>query len=149
MDYSFTSCGALEGNKYSSVGSKERRKRMVSDMMFMDHTIIVRSNPCCHPTSYYFKWAETDFLYTPSHYRMVHTTSFVTPAVNHWLKLARWIHQKGSIRRPNASWADALPLSFIHLKARAEGIKSFSALHVLTQTCWDTTISVGVCSLCM
>ena len=32
--------------------------------------------------------------------RIVHTTAFITPVVEHWLKheIARWIHNEGSIQ---------------------------------------------------
>ena len=33
-----------------------------------------------------------------------HTTTFVTPVVEHWLEreIAKWVHHEGSIRRPIA-----------------------------------------------
>ena len=38
------------------------------------------------------------------HPRIVHTTAFVTPVVEHWLgrEVAQWVHHEGSIRRPIA-----------------------------------------------
>ena len=34
--------------------------------------------------------------------RITHTTTFVTPVVEHWLEreIAQWVHHEGSIRRP-------------------------------------------------
>ena len=34
--------------------------------------------------------------------RIVHTTAFVTPVVEHWLEreIAQWVHNEGSIRQP-------------------------------------------------
>ena len=42
--------------------------------------------------------------------RIVHTKAFVIPVVEHWLKqeIAQWVHHEGLIRRPIASWANAL-----------------------------------------
>ena len=36
--------------------------------------------------------------------RITHTTAFVTPVMEHWLerKIAQWVHNEGSIRRPIA-----------------------------------------------
>ena len=33
--------------------------------------------------------------------RIVHTTAFVTPAMEHWLEreMAQWVHNEGSIQR--------------------------------------------------
>ena len=42
--------------------------------------------------------------------RIVHTTVFVTPIVEHWLEreIAQWIQHDKSIQRPIAPWANAL-----------------------------------------
>ena len=44
--------------------------------------------------------------------RITHTTSFITPDVEHWLEreIAQWVHHEGSILRPIASFAMALTL---------------------------------------
>ena len=50
--------------------------------------------------------------------RIAHTTAFVTPVVEHWLEreIAQWVQpNEGSIRRPIAPWANALPLSYVPL----------------------------------
>ena len=50
--------------------------------------------------------------------RITHTTAFVAPVVEHWLEreIAQWVHpHEGSIRRPIAPWANALPLSYVPL----------------------------------
>ena len=42
--------------------------------------------------------------------RIIHTTAFVTPVVEHWLEreIAQWIHHDRSIWWPIAPWANAL-----------------------------------------
>ena len=41
---------------------------------------------------------------------VAHTTAFVTRVVEHWLEreIAQYVHHEGSLRRPIASWANAL-----------------------------------------
>ena len=49
-------------------------------------TQMVRKETCCYQfTVYYFWLTARDFLHAPSH-RIVHTTAFVTTAVEHWLE---------------------------------------------------------------
>ena len=45
--------------------------------------------------------------------RITHTTTFVTPVVEHWLEweIAQWVHHEGSIRRPIAPWENALTMT--------------------------------------
>ena len=42
--------------------------------------------------------------------RIIHTTAFVTPVVEHWLEreIAQWVHYEGSIRWPITPMANAL-----------------------------------------
>ena len=42
--------------------------------------------------------------------RIIHTTAFDTPVVEHWLEqeIAQWAHHEGSIRRPIAPRANSL-----------------------------------------
>ena len=42
--------------------------------------------------------------------RITHTTTFVTPVVEHWLEreIAQWVHHEGSIPWPIAPWVNAL-----------------------------------------
>ena len=42
--------------------------------------------------------------------RIIHTTAFVTPVMEHWLEreIAQWVYHEGPIRRPIAPWANAL-----------------------------------------
>ena len=56
---------------------------------------------------YSFRLAARVLLYAD---RITHTTVFVTPVVKPWLEreIAQWVHHEGSIRRPIASWANAL-----------------------------------------
>ena len=55
--------------------------------MVNDHPDCKRGNPLHHPTN-----------------RIAHTTAFVTPVVENWLKreIAQWVHHERSIRRPIA-----------------------------------------------
>ena len=48
---------------------------------------------------------------------IVHTMAFVKPVMEHWLnwEIAWCVHHEGSIRRPIAPWADALPRSYTML----------------------------------
>ena len=46
--------------------------------------------------------------------RIVHTTTFVTPVVEHWLERVL-VHHEGTIRRPIAPRTDGLPRSYISL----------------------------------
>ena len=48
--------------------------------------------------------------------RIIHTTAFVTPVVEHWLEreIAQWVHHKGSIRRPIAPRANALTTELLN-----------------------------------
>ena len=87
---------------------------------------------CCRYMGYSFRLATRVLLYAPSHrqedrgnlqlsqYRLLflisskgsfmyyptdriaHTTDFVTPVVEHWLKqeISQWIHNEGSIQQP-------------------------------------------------
>ena len=47
--------------------------------------------------------------------RIVHTTTFITPAVEHWLEweIAQWVHHERSIWRPITLWMDALLHSYV------------------------------------
>ena len=60
--------------------------------------------------------------------RIAHTTTFVTPVVEHWLEweIVQWVHHEGSIRWPITPWANALTTE-LHL-APSEGRKDGSAL---------------------
>ena len=51
--------------------------------------------------------------------RITHTTTFVTPVVEHWLEreIAQWVHHEGSIRGPIAPRANALTTE-LHLAPR-------------------------------
>ena len=42
--------------------------------------------------------------------RIIHTTAFFTPCVDHWLEreIDQWVHHEGSIRRPITPWVNAL-----------------------------------------
>ena len=44
--------------------------------------------------------------------RIAHTTTFVTPVVEHWLEweIAQWVHHEGSIWRPISPWASTLTM---------------------------------------
>ena len=55
--------------------------------------------------------------------RIIHTTAFVTPVVEHWLEqvIAQWVHHEGSIRRPIAPCANVLTTE-LHLAPPREEI---------------------------
>ena len=57
--------------------------------------------------------------------RIAHTTSFVTPVMEHWLEweIVQCVHNEGSIQWPVAPWANALTmeLHFIPILHRKEG----------------------------
>ena len=42
--------------------------------------------------------------------RIINTTAFVTPVMEHWLEreIAQWVHREGSICQPTTPWANAL-----------------------------------------
>ena len=68
---------------------------------------------CCHYMGYFFYLAARVLLYAI--HRIIHTTTFVTPVVEHQLELeiAQCVHHEGSIRLPIAPWADTLPWIYI------------------------------------
>ena len=55
-----------------------------------------------------FNYQQGMFYMHHATYRIVHTTTFVTPIMEHWLEweIAQWIHRERSIQRPIAPWAD-------------------------------------------
>ena len=62
---------------------------------------------CCHYMGNSFRLAARGLLCAPPHRqdshptdRIVHTTAFVTPVMEHWLEreIAQWVHHEGSIR---------------------------------------------------
>ena len=63
---------------------------------------------------------------------ITHTTTFVTPVVEHLLEreIDQWVHHEGSLRRPSSPWADALttdlhlaPHTYIHTYMHASTTK--------------------------
>ena len=62
--------------------------------------------------------------------RIIHTTAFVTPVVEHWLEreIAQWVHLEGSIWRPITPWANALTTE-LHLTPLKDGRICFSQGH--------------------
>ena len=70
--------------------------------MVKDHSDSERGNPMplLFPISskgwFFYMHHPTD--------RIIHTTAFVTPVVEHWLEreIAQWVHYEGSIRQPIA-----------------------------------------------
>ena len=74
--------------------------------------------------------------------RIIHTTSFVTPVMKHWLEreIAQCINYEGSIQWPIAQWVDALPWNYV------------LQLFILWRKCWVIVPYVCVCvciSMCM
>ena len=95
---------------------------MASDI-WLRTILIVREETCCCHIGYSFRLAARVILLAPSH-RIAHTSAFVTPVVEHWLKreIAHWVHHKGSIRRPIAPWANALTTELHLAPNRTENI---------------------------
>ena len=70
---------------------------------------------------YSFRLAARGFYMHHPADRISHTTTFVTPVVDHWLErvLSQWVHHEGSIRRPNAPLANELTMD-LHLAPRCD-----------------------------
>ena len=79
---------------------------MASDI-WLRTILIAREETRCHHMDCSFRLAAKVLLYTD---RIIHTTAFVTPVVEHWLEweIAQWVHHEGSIRRAIAPWSNAL-----------------------------------------
>ena len=77
--------------------------------------LIVRMETRCRHKGYSFRLTTRVFYMHHPTDRIVHTTAFVTPVVEHWLE--REIAHEGSIRRLIAPWANALTTE-LHLAAR-------------------------------
>ena len=67
---------------------------MASDI-WLRTFLIVRKETRCRHIGYSYRLAARVLLYAPSHReRIIHTTAFVTPVVEHWLEreIAQWVH---------------------------------------------------------
>ena len=74
-----------------------------------DHLASKRGNPLQpHRLHVLISNKGSFFMHHPTD-RISHTSAFVTPVVEHWLKreIAPWVYHDGSIRRPVAPWANA------------------------------------------
>ena len=82
---------------------------MASDICQRTIPIVRKETFCCH-MGYSFWLAARVLLYAFPTDRIIHTTAFVTPVVEHWLEweIAQWIDHEGSIQWPITPWANAL-----------------------------------------
>ena len=69
-----------------------------------DHSDSEREETRCRHKCYSFRLAARVILYASLSDKITHTTTFVTPVVEHWLEreIAQWVHHEGSTRRPIA-----------------------------------------------
>ena len=100
--------------------------------MVKDHSDSEKGNPLPPHRLLLLINSKGSFICTIPH-RITHTTAFVSPVVEHWLEweIAQWVHE-GSIRRPIAPWANALPLSYVPLPSYEQCIVG-NIFHVLTK----------------
>ena len=102
---------------------EEEMKEMFYLMMHSTHFFTVicqtygkgpfREELCCyHYMGYSFRLAARVLLYAP-----FHKQDNTYHNMEHWLEreIVQWVHHEGSIRRPIAPWANALPLSYMSL----------------------------------
>ena len=77
--------------------------------MIKDHSDSERK-PAATTWATLYKYQQGFFYMHHPTDRIAHTTTFVTPVVEHWLEweIAPWIHDKGLIWRPIAPWANTL-----------------------------------------
>ena len=72
---------------------------------------IVREETRCRHMDYSFRLATRVILYAPSHRKdnTYHVLYYTSRGALAWtIKIAQWVHHVGSIRRPIASWTNAL-----------------------------------------
>ena len=112
---------------------------MASDI-WLRAILIVRKDTRCSHIGYSFRLAARVLLYALSnrHYptdRIAHTTTFVTPVVEHWLEreIAQWIHpMKDRSDDPSHHERTLLPLSYISLHGKE--MTGASAIVTMTLT---------------
>ena len=95
---------------------------MASDI-WLRTILIVRKETCCRHIGYSYRLAARDLLYAPSHrqdntYHGLYYTSRGALAGTRNSSMGP-LHE-GSIRRPTAPWANALPLSYVPLPSENE-----------------------------
>ena len=56
--------------------------------------LIVRKETCCRHIGYSYRLTARVLLYAPYTDKITHTTTFVTPVMEHWLvrEIAQWVH---------------------------------------------------------
>ena len=71
--------------------------------------------------------------------RITHTTTFVTPVMEHWLEreIAQWVHHEGSIWWPITPWANALTTE-LHLAQEKAWMNDQRKKENIFY--WDTTL---------
>ena len=60
--------------------------RFIYGYMVLRTTQIVKEETYCHHMDYSFQLAVRVLLYASSHRRIIHTTTFVKPVVEHWVE---------------------------------------------------------------
>ena len=90
--------------------------------MVQDHSDKKKEETHCHHVGYSFWLAARVLLYAPIN-RIVHTTAFVTPVMEHWLEqeITQWIWW------PIAPWANTLIME-LHL-APSIVVSAYHAIH--------------------
>ena len=97
---------------------------MASDI-WLRTILIVRKETRCRHIGYSYRLTARVLLYTPSHYRITHTTTFVTPVVEHWLEreIAQWRERE---RERNVLINDVLKTFYLRLYGVRHMVKDHS-----------------------
>ena len=77
-----------------------------------------REKTCCRHIGYSFQQQGFFYMHHPAD-RIIHTTAFVTPVVEHWLEreIAQWVHpMKDRSDDPSHHERTLLPRSYISLR---------------------------------
>ena len=93
---------------------------MASDIWLMT-ILIVRKETCCHHIGYFYRLTARVLLYAPSHRHdnTYHSLCYTScGALAGMRNSSMGPPHEGSIRRPIATWANALPLSYVPLPER-------------------------------
>ena len=87
---------------------------MKSDKWLKDTNIAREDTSCHHYIGYFFRLAARNLLQDHPINKITHTTTHVTPAVEHWLEqeIAQLVHHEGVIKRPTHHKL-TLPQSYI------------------------------------
>ena len=111
---------------------------MASDI-WLRTILIVRKETRCRHIGYSYRLAARDLLYAPSHrhdntYHGLYYTS--RGALAGTRNSSMGPPHEGSIRRPTAPWANALPLSYVPLLLGCESPRGLRAQVNVLSICW-------------